>query len=179
MGSVIYRFIWVIAALALLASDQATAHVTLSQKSAAPGPYKAVFGVPHGCAGSATVAVRVSIPEGFIGVKPMPKPGWTLSTTRKPYARAYDFFHGTKLSEGVTEVAWGGGKLLDQYYDEFILIGFISDAFHPGDTAYFTVVQECENGTLNWNEIPTANADLRSLKTPAPALTIISDTNER
>ena len=32
--------------------------------------------VPHGCAGSATLKVRVQVPEGMFSVKPMPKAGW-------------------------------------------------------------------------------------------------------
>src|SRR6266853_1448549 len=54
----------------------ALGHITLENQQAAVGAsYKAVLRVPHGCEGSATVAVRVRIPEGFIEVKPMPKPG--------------------------------------------------------------------------------------------------------
>ena len=70
-----------IATAALLAASPAVAHITLEGKQAAVGSYyKAVFAVPHGCAGSATIKLRVQIPEGVIGVKPMPKPGWSLDT---------------------------------------------------------------------------------------------------
>ena len=162
-----------VVAVVLAAPAEANAHVTLFQKSAAPGPYKAVFGVPHGCSGSATVSVRVSIPEGFIGVKPMPKPGWTVTMTRGKYSKTYAYFHGKTLSEGVTEVVWSGGKLPDDYYDEFTLVGFISEAFHAGDVAYFRVLQECENGKLDWNEVPEAGVNPHNLKVPAPVLKII------
>ena len=70
-----------IAMVALLAAAPAVAHVTLEGKQAPVGSYyKAVFAVPHGCAGSATTKIRVQIPEGVIGVKPMPKPGCALDT---------------------------------------------------------------------------------------------------
>ena len=82
--------------------------------------YKAVFAVPHGCAGSATVKIRVQIPEGVIGVKPMPKAGWNLETVKGKYASEYEL-HGSKLSEGVKEVVWSGGKLADDNYDEFVV----------------------------------------------------------
>lgn len=88
-----------IAMVALLAAAPAVAHVTLEGKQAPVGSYyKAVFAVPHGCAGSATTKIRVQIPEGVIGVKPMPKPGWTLDTVTGKYAAEYDY-HGAKLSE--------------------------------------------------------------------------------
>ena len=42
-------------AVAALSASQASAHVTLERRQAPVGSYyKAVFAVPHGCAGSAT-----------------------------------------------------------------------------------------------------------------------------
>ena len=53
-----------VAAIALAATPL-SAHVTLEAKQATIGSsYKAVFAVPHGCAGSATIKIRVQIPEG-------------------------------------------------------------------------------------------------------------------
>ena len=83
------------------AASSASAHVTLENRQAAVGSYyKAVFAVPHGCAGSATTKVRVQIPEGVIAIKPMPKPGWSVETVKGKYATVYEL-HGSKLSEGV------------------------------------------------------------------------------
>ncbi len=87
--------------------------------------YKAVFAVPHGCAGSPTVRLRVQIPEGVIGIKPMPRPGWTVETVKGKYAAEYDF-HGSKLSEGVKEAVWSGGKLADDNFDEFIFSSYLT-----------------------------------------------------
>src|SRR5947209_10939720 len=96
----------------------ASAHVTLETREAPVGaPYKAVLRVPHGCDGAATVAVRVRIPDGMIAVKPMPKAGWKIDTVTAKYGKSYSFFHGVKMSEGVTEVSFSGGKLPDAYYD--------------------------------------------------------------
>src|SRR6202035_238763 len=69
--------------VAVLAASSASAHITLETRQATIGSsYKAVFAVPHGCAGSATVKIRVQIPEGVIAVKPMPKPGWNVETIK-------------------------------------------------------------------------------------------------
>jgi uncharacterized protein YcnI len=71
------------AVLSAVCAAPAAAHVTLEQKTAAVGaPYKAVFRVPHGCDGSATVRLHVHIPEGVIAVKPMVKTGWNITTMR-------------------------------------------------------------------------------------------------
>src|SRR5260370_25605711 len=104
----------------------ASAHVTLETREAPVGsPYKAVLRVPHGCDGAATIAVRVRVPEGMIAVKPMPKPGWKIETVTGKYPKTYSYFHGAKLSEGVTEVGFTGGNLPDAHYDEFVFAGFL------------------------------------------------------
>ena len=111
----------------------ACAHVTLETREAPVGaPYKAVLRVPHGCDGAATIAVRVRVPEGMIAVKPMPKPGWKIETVTGKYPKTYSYFHGAKLSEGVTEVSFTGGNLPDAYYDEFVFAGFLAGDLEAG-----------------------------------------------
>ena len=57
----------------LIAAAPAGAHVFLEGKQAAVGAdYRAVFVVPHGCAGSATTKLRVQIPEGVIATEAKP-----------------------------------------------------------------------------------------------------------
>ena len=123
------------AATALLAvplvSGAANAHVSLERSEAARGTsYKAVLKIPHGCDGASTHTVRVEIPEGFISVKPMPKPGWKIDTVSGPYAKTYAFYHGKSLKEGVKEIQWSGGDLPDAYYDEFVASGFVAKDVH-------------------------------------------------
>jgi periplasmic copper chaperone A len=144
------------AAFVLASFSTGFAHITLQEQQAAVGgSYKAVFRVPHGCNGSATVAVKVRIPDGFIDVKPMPKAGWKLDVSRGQYAKPINA-HGAKVTEGVNEVDWSGGNLPDAYYDEFVLTGYIGDEAPAGQTIYFPVVQECEKGVNRWIEIPAA-----------------------
>ncbi len=145
------------AAVVMFAAAPAGAHVVLENRQATVGTaYKAVFAVPHGCAGSATVKIRVQIPEGVIAVKPMPKPGWNVETVKGKYAVEYDY-HGAKSSEGVKEVVWSGGKLPDDNYDEFVISTFLTGVLKPDTTLYFPVVQECERGVSRWIEIPAAD----------------------
>ena len=149
------------------------AHVTLETREApiAAG-YKAVLRVPHGCEGTPTTAIRVRIPDGVIGVKPMPKPGWTLSTVTGKYPKAYQLFHA-QVSEGVVEVAWTGGKLLDAHYDEFVFQSNLTDDLVPGKTLYFPVVQECEKGVHRWIEIPAEGKSAGDYPEPAPGLELL------
>ena len=164
-------------AVTALGAASAAAHVTLEKRQAAVGSYyKAVFAVPHGCSGSATVKLRVQIPEGVIGIKPMPKPGWTLETVRGKYITEYEF-HGSKLSEGVKEVVWSGGKLADDNFDEFVFSSYITPGLKADTTLYFPVVQECEQGVSRWIDIPTqgqGDGHGPGSKTPAPGLKLIA-----
>jgi periplasmic copper chaperone A len=140
-------------AVALLAAP-ASAHVTLEGKQAAVGAdYKAVFIVPHGCAGSPTVRLRVQIPEGVIATEAKPVDGWKLDTVTGKYAAEYDA-KGAKVSEGIKEVAWSGGKLPDKTRQDFVIETYLTDSLKPNTTLYFPVVQECEQGVSRWIEIP-------------------------
>lgn len=160
--------------IATLAVSPAAAHVSLETKQAAVGSYyKAVFAVPHGCAGSPTVKIRVQIPEGVIAVKPMPKAGWSVDVIEGKYAGEYDY-HGNKLSSGVKEVAWSGGKLPDHNYDEFVISSFLSTGLKPNTTLYFPVVQECEAGVSRWIEIPAEGVGhSHEGKSPAPGVKLL------
>ncbi len=158
----------------MLAATSALAHVTLETREARAGTsYKAVLRVTHGCQGASTIKVRAQIPEGVIGVKPMPKPGWQVETTRGAYERTYPYFHGQQVSEGVKEIVWSGGKLADDHYDEFVFASFLARDLKEG-RLYIPVTQECEKGEWRWVEIPAPGQDSHALKAPAPALVILA-----
>jgi uncharacterized protein YcnI len=151
----------------------AIAHPSLHTREAKVGAsYRAVFSIPHGCDGSPTVRVRVVIPEGVIGVKPMLKPGWTVTTVRGPYARGYPYYHGQTLTEGVKEVIWSG-RLPDDYFDEFVFSAFLTGTLPAGQKLYFPTYQECEKGEHRWTEIPAPGQDAHALASPAPGVMLL------
>lgn len=152
----------------------ASAHAVLERKEAAPNAaYRGVVQIMHGCDGRPTTRVSVTIPEGVTGAKPMPKPGWEISTVRSAYARPYPSFHGS-VSEGVTRITWSGGSLPDDQVDEFTFFARVSDAFAPGATIYFPVEQDCTEGGYRWSDVPAEGQDARALKAPAPAVRIVA-----
>ena len=163
------RFLLPIAAL--LAAPPASAHVFLEGKQAAVGAdYKAVFVVPHGCAGSATVKLRVQIPDGVIATEATPVAGWNVETVKGKYASEYDY-KGIKVSEGIKEVAWSGGKLPDKTRQEFVIETYLTGSLKPNTTLYFPAVQECEQGVSRWIEIPPDGAmHSHEGKWPAPGV---------
>lgn len=130
---------------ALLAAPLAHAHITVAPATAPAGGYQTlVFKVGHGCGGSATTGIAVQLPEG-VTAKPMPKPGWTITTAAR-------------------EIAWRGGPLPDAYYDEFTLQARLPDA--PGRYV-FKVGQQCEKGRTDWADVAPES------KTPAPVLEVV------
>ncbi|GBU17136.1 MULTISPECIES: DUF1775 domain-containing protein [Methylobacterium] len=164
-----------LAALALAAAPGlARAHANLERKEANPdSAYRGVVQIMHGCEGTPTTRVTVTIPEGVVGAKPMPKPGWQVAVTRGAYARPYQSFHGT-VSEGVKTIIWSGGSLPDDQIDEFTFFARVSDAFAPGATIHFPIEQDCEKGSYRWTEVPAAGQDPRELKSPAPAVRVVA-----
>lgn len=157
------------AALALV-SQLATAHVGLAEPSATAGSYyRATFKVGHGCEGSATTAIIITIPQGFSAVKPMPKPGWTLENRLEKPAKPHDS-NGKSIDEELRLVAWKSGSLPDAQYDEFVVMLKLPDS--AGKYA-FKVSQQCEKGSNEWIEIPQAGQTRRDLKFPAVELEVV------
>jgi periplasmic copper chaperone A len=155
----------------LLAASPVSAHVLLEGKQAAVGAeYKAVFVVPHGCAGSPTIKLRVQIPDGVIATEATPVAGWNVETIRGKYAAEYDY-QGVRVSDGIKEVDWSGGKLPDKTRQEFVIATYLTNGLKPNTTLYFPVVQECEQGVSRWIEIPPDGAThSHEGKWPAPGV---------
>lgn len=156
------------AALTWLA-PHAYAHVTLETREYPAGTTaKLILKVPHGCGGSPTVNLRVRIPEDVLNVKPQPKAGWQLVTTKGKLATPITGDYGETITESVREIHWTGGRLPDDHYDEFVFRAELPNK--PGTTIYLPVVQECETGVNRWIEIPEPGKSRRGYKQPAPEL---------
>lgn len=152
---------FVITALALL-SASAQAHVVLDPPEAAAGSsYRAAFRIGHGCNGAATTVVIVTLPAGLRGAKPSPKPGWTLTATRRPLKSPYES-HGKPVTDELAEVRWTANTpadfLQDDWFDEFVIRAGLPA--EPG-VLWFPVRQLCTQGEWHW-------ADLPSPETPKP-----------
>ena len=151
----------------------AHAHVVLAEPASPAGTsYRATFRVGHGCDGTATTAIKVNLPPGFQGAKPMPRPGWTLTTRVEKLDKPYES-HGQVISQMVTEVNWIAASkdswLPDAHYDEFVIRGTLPD--EPGPI-WFKVLQTCEKGVSHWSDIPTEGTSTKGMKTPAVLLDV-------
>ncbi len=160
-------------------ATSAFSHVTLEQQQVESGvTYKAVLRIGHGCEGLPTTAVRVQLPEGFQGAKPMPKTGWTIQSKTDKLAKPYDN-HGKQVLEDITEITWTVKApefaLKDSEYDEFTLRG---RAAMPAGAAWFKVTQLCQEGSKTgsnpWTEIPAQGTSTRGMKYPAALLNVVA-----
>ncbi len=151
-----------------MVSMEAGAHATVTPKQATQESYQRLaFGITHGCEGSATIEVVIDVPEALMGAKPMPKPGWTISTETKPLATPY-VSHGRTVTEEVRQIRWKGGPLPDAWFDEFVIqarLGSRSGALP------IPVTQICENGSIAWRELTDESG--RKPKSPAPVLQVL------
>ncbi|MGO4331888.1 YcnI family protein [Cupriavidus sp. 2TAF22] len=161
----------VLAALAASAASPAFAHIVFEQKSAAAGSYfKGALMVGHGCNGSATRAITVTIPESVQGAHPQPKAGWQLEIKRAALARPRSS-HGKTVTEDVRTVRWFGGSLADAHFDEFVMLMKLPE---QAGKLYFPVLQECEDGSAAWTQVPAEGQSLHELKTPAAELEVVA-----
>ncbi len=151
-------------------ASPARAHMTFETATASPGAqWKGVLRLPHGCEGSPTTGVRVTMPDGLFSVKPMPKAGWKLDTTRAAYAKPYTE-HGKAISEGVNSISWSGGRVAEDEYDEFIFVATLApDLAHP---LAFPVLQTCEKGTATWEPKLKIAGDMPASDKPAGPLVV-------
>ena len=157
------------AALAALAPASAGAHVVLTPGEASPGGYYAgMLRISHGCAGSPTVAVRVSLPPGVLTAKPQPKPGWTLTVVREPLAAPVPTEGGGVQRDRVAAITWRG-RLPDDQFDTF---GVSFKAPPAAGPLYLPTVQTCASGENRWTDIPAAGQAWSSVPHPAPVLTL-------
>lgn len=159
------------AAFLISQTFSAQAHVVLDQSQAQAGSYhKLTFRIGHGCDGSATNTVSVIMPDGVTGAKPMPKAGWTIAIANAALAQPITS-HGKTITTDVHEITWSGGSLPDAYFDEFSIQVKLPDSVGK---LYFKVSQVCEQGRLDWTEIPPVGEENKKLKSPAVVLDVIN-----
>src|SRR5689334_4560363 len=94
----------ILIAVALALPTAALAHVTASPNVVEAGSRPQIaFRVGHGCEGSATTALRLTIPAGVEEARPRPVAGWKIEIEKDKEGHA-------------TAVTWRG-KLPDDQFD--------------------------------------------------------------
>ncbi|KAJ3358569.1 hypothetical protein HDU91_005180 [Kappamyces sp. JEL0680] len=159
-------------ALLSLCLSLAFGHVTLNPPVSTGSYAQANVRIPHGCNGTNTVAVTVTIPQGVTSVKPQKVWGWVMNITQRPLAVPITSEGGASITTEVDSVTWAQGSLPDSEYQDFGLTFKLPPAT-DGTKFYFPTLQLCDVGFNNWSMIPAG--DGAKLSYPAPTVTVMAN----
>lgn len=148
------------AALVLAAPLAASAHVHVTPDASDAGSItRLAFSFSHGCEDSPTTAVKITIPQGIDGVKPVLDGAWKISRELNTdgIPSSVTFTAVTPVDSGVA-----ASVALD--------VIFSSSAAHT--SVAFPVLQTCETGSTDWSEVAAEGQSEDDLKAPAPVVAV-------
>ena len=163
------------AALALVTSGVAFAHVTAQPGVATKGSYaKIAFRVPSESETANTVKLEVTLPSDhpIPSVRTTPMPGWTAVVTKAPLNPPVETDDG-KVTEAVHTITWTaqpGTKLTPTEFADFeVSLGALPD---NTDSLVMPAVQTYDDGTVvNWDQTQAPGAP--EPEHPAPTLKLV------
>jgi uncharacterized protein YcnI len=160
-------------ALALALPLVAVAHVGVTPSSTAAGSTtQLTFAVGHGCDGSATTGLTFTIPEGVVSVTPTVHPNWTAEKVLVDLARPITDAHGNALVQRVGQVVYTATTPLEDGFRDTVTLQLTLPAGSEGSTIAFPVLQTCEVGETNWNQLAEKGQDPHALQQPAPTIDV-------
>jgi uncharacterized protein YcnI len=156
--------------LVLLGAGAASAHVTVTPSTTTAGSYTVLtFSVPHGCDGSATTSVAISMPEEIVAVTPTVNQGWDVKKKMEKLDTPVDDGHGGQYTERVDQIVYTAKTPLpDALRDTFELSLKLPEK--EGAKLAFPAVQKCEKGETPWTEIAEDGAE--EPEHPAPYIVL-------
>ncbi len=162
-----------LALIPLLAGQQAQAHAVINEATAEAGAFSFItLRITHGCGSSPTTQVRMKIPDGVVRVSPKYLERWSVEKRMKTLDTPYRDEAGNLVTETVDEIIWSGGSLPDGYYGEFQVRALVPD--EPGRVLWFKTIQNCDEGTIRWIEVPTKEGQSPyELKEPSPFIRLV------
>ena len=142
--------------LAIAAPLSASAHVSVDASTTAVGSYSVLtFSVGHGCEGSATTSLEITLPESIVAATATVNPNWTISKTYATLDTAIEQEEGDPITERVAQVVYtANSPLAADQRDTFELsLPLVGD---EGEVLEFPTLQTCEVGETNWtgDEVP-------------------------
>ncbi|SMH29920.1 Uncharacterized protein YcnI [Rathayibacter oskolensis] len=158
-------------ALALSAPAAANAHVTAAASSTAAGSYTVVtFSLAHGCDGSPTTGLTITMPESVNSVSPTVNPNWDVVKNEVEIADPVTDSHGNTATERVSDVVYTAKTPLADGYRDTVSLQLQIPEDAAGQTLEFPVLQTCEVGSTAWDQ-PTVEGE-EEPELPAPAIVV-------
>lgn len=151
----------------------ASAHVGVKADTTAAGSTAILtFGFSHGCGESPTTSLTFQIPEEFTSVNPVYAPGWDITWETEELATPVVSAHGTETTSRISTVTFTADEPIVTGIYAMVSLRMTLPEDASGETIYFPVVQECEEGENAWIEIPAEGQSSEDLESPAPAITV-------
>ncbi|KAL0080331.1 hypothetical protein J3Q64DRAFT_1644284 [Phycomyces blakesleeanus] len=151
------------------------AHVGISPSTGQPGQsINGSFHVPHGCNGSATTGLSVSVPSEIVVLTPLPVSNWTLDVKYTKLDTPVQV-NGVSVNQTVSSFSWTGGYVPADGLEEFGLtftLPQVDLTNTPNVTIYFPIVQTCVVGSTEWTGIPGTASYNASTGSPAASFVI-------
>ncbi|QHC67637.1 DUF1775 domain-containing protein [Rathayibacter sp. VKM Ac-2759] len=158
-------------ALALSAPAAANAHVTAAASSTAAGSYTVVtFSLAHGCDGSPTTGLTITMPEGINSVSPTVNPSWEVVKNEVAIADPVTDSHGNTATQRVSDVVYTAKTPLADGYRDTVSLQLQLPEDSAGQTLEFPVLQTCETGSTAWDQPTVEGEDEPEL--PAPTVVV-------
>lgn len=159
-------------ALVLGIAGSASAHVTVTSSSTAPGSGAVLtFTVPVESDTAGTVGLTVHLPTAtpFTSVRAAPVPGWDVALTRTTLPAPVRDDDGNTITSAVTAVSWtatAGGLGPGQFGQFLLSVGPLP----ASGTVYLPAVQRYADGSqVNWVQQAQGGAEPDN---PAPSVTV-------
>ncbi|WP_375476455.1 YcnI family protein [uncultured Jatrophihabitans sp.] len=160
------------AALAFALAGPASAHVTVSSNTTAPGAEATLtFKVPSESDTASTIGLTVNLPirDPFTSVQTEATPGWAVQTYTSKLAKPLKDDDGNTISSAVTKVVWtatSGGIKPEQFGTFALSVGPLPTT----GTLYLPAEQHYSDGTnVNWVQQAQGTAEPEH---PAPSVVV-------
>lgn len=139
----------------------ASAHVGVSPDELVAGDHGVLtFSFSHGCDGSPTTSLRVTIPEGLASVAPTVDSDWEIAVERG--------------DDGlVSAVTYTAAVPVPNDLRGAVSMAVGLDDSTP-DTLAFPVVQTCVDGSTEWTQLAEDGEDPHELDSPAPVVSVVA-----
>ncbi len=160
------------AALTLAGMSGASAHVGVTPDKTAANSYALLtFGIPHGCEGSGTTKVTITLPAELNDAQPTVNPNWTAQKVLEQLPEPKKLADGSAITKRTSQIVYTAKAPLDpEFRDALVLSVKLPDA--AGKTLYFPTLQNCEQGQTDWSQVPQEGQDAHALKSPAPSVAV-------
>lgn len=132
---------YAISFLAMLAAAPAVAQVGVTPQITTPAAWERFAVRVINQTDTATVAVRVEVPEVIMILGIEPKPGWTIQTSA--------------ASDTIRQaISWTGGSLTKGQFGEFAFLGRLDANAKKDDLAFPVRIQRANGSVVEWRRRP-------------------------